>query len=508
MASNVLDEFLILFRTRLTGDGIQKVNKQLGHTRNQLFATKNLFKTFFAYDLYGAFSRLIPNLVETTQKLGAMESRFSAVTGQAKTGKEELAWIGEESKRLGLNFLETADNYSIFYATLRNTQGQETTRQIFQQWSEAFRTLHIDPERQGRILYALREMSSKGKIYMSDLAVQLGSAVPDAMQLAAKSMGYFGKQGVQKFRDDIKDGKVNVNEFLKSFSTMVNKTYVNADKLAFAMNKPDAQLQRLATNWQMIQIAFAEAGFEKDLVDTLKITNELLQKIGKNIKPLYGFLKLILQLFAIKMVAGFIDKLIGFAKIGLSLLKNIPSYISAFRTLFTMLSGGVVEAILSLFTPVGWIALIAGLGLVLMYIIHTFFPNVDKALWGYWEAFKTDVKTLMLSIENWLYTLPAFKEYFDSMGSYGNNPKKGDVIAEQWKKRFPNNAFLSKTMTGVDRAIMGASYYSNVKIETTVHVATNASPQEVAEAVAEKQNESAVIKTGRKIKGVIHHFIK
>ena len=68
MASNVLDEFLILFRTRLTGDGIQKVNKQLGHTRNQLFATRNLFKTFFAYDLYGAFSQLIPSLVETTQK--------------------------------------------------------------------------------------------------------------------------------------------------------------------------------------------------------------------------------------------------------------------------------------------------------------------------------------------------------------------------------------------------------------------------------------------------------
>lgn len=508
MASNVLDEFLILFRTRLTGDGIQKVNKQLGQTKNQLFATRNLFKTFFAYDLYGAFSQLIPNLIETTQRLGAMESRFSAVTGQAKTGRQELAWIAEESQRLGLNFLETADNYSIFYATVRNTQGQATTRQIFQQWSEAFRVLHIDPARQGRILYALREMSSKGKIYMSDLAVQLGSAVPDAMQLAAKSMGYFGKEGVQKFRSDIKDGKVDVNQFLKSFSTMVNKTYVSADKLAFAMNKPDAQLQKLATNWQMLQIAFAEAGFEKDLVSTLKLMNSGLVLLSKNIKPLYNIIKGIGGIFVLsafgKVTQFFLASLVFIKRISASsrgiflLFRYLRMFVPWFRWLMAGFEGGGLVG-----------ALVVGITGLFFLILHNFFPNVEKALFNIWDIFKTDVKTFMLYIENWMHSLPMFQEYFKDMASSRNGPTRGDVVSEQWKKIFPNNAFMAKTMSNLDRAVMPATYNNNVKINTNVTVdGSNSTPQEIAEAIAEKQNESAIIKTGRKIKDVIHHFIK
>lgn len=356
--ANILDEFLILFRTRLTGDGIQRVNKQLGQTRNSLFKTSNLFKTFFAYDMYGAIRNLIPSMIDVAKKMGAMEARFYAVTGSTKLAKEELGFVKQEADRLGLTFLETADNYSIFYASVKNTMGGDTARQIFTDWAESFRVLHIDPAKQERILYALREMSSKGKIYMQDLANQLGSHVPDAMGLAAKSMGYVGKDAVGRFRKDITAGKVDVQKFLTSFSSVVNQTYVSAEKLGNAMNKPDAQLATLANRWQSFQIAFVESGFQDDLVGILKTLNNMLPVLEKMAPAIYKILKVMLVIF------------------GSAMLGNIAKTIANLKTI-TWLVEGLAWLVGGLSNPLGWISLLT---VTLGFIIHKFFPNIEDSI--------------------------------------------------------------------------------------------------------------------------------
>lgn len=400
MADNIVEN-LIQFIPQVKGSGFQQLNKGLMSTHKNLFSLRNMFGAFFGYDLYSSVRNLIPELVHTSQQLGAMKSRFNAVSTSAKAGGEELNWVGEQSKRLGLDFLRTADDYSIFFATVSKNMGQAGTRQVFEQWAETFRVLHIDPERQTRVLYALREMSSKGKIYMQDLALQLGSAVPDAMNIAAKSMGYVGTGAVEKFRAAIKAGTVDVKKFIPLFSEAVNKQYVSQQALNYAMEQTDAQLQLINTHWQFMQKKLLESGMQEDIVNFLKGVNRLLGFLERNAGGLYKTLKTLGAILAIFIGGKVILNLITTVKTVKMLhgaLKALQAQIllTQFATGSAVGSGGLTALLGFLLNP--WILgaiLVAGLGLALAFVLKKFFPNVWNNIAGWWLDFKYDVIQFM-----------------------------------------------------------------------------------------------------------------
>src|SRR5574344_490458 len=449
MTDNIFSNF-IQFIPQVKGQGFQQLNRGLMSTHRNLFSLRNMFGAFFGYDLYSSVRNLIPQLVNTSQQLGAMKSRFNAVSTSASAGADELNWIGEQSKRLGLDFLRTADDYSIFFATVSNNMGQGTTRKVFEQWAEAFRVLHIDPERQTRVLYALREMSSKGKIYMQDLALQLGSAVPDAMNLAAKAMGYTGPKAVEKFRAAIKAGNIDVKKFIPAFSAIINKQYVNADKLAYAMGQTDAQLQLINTHWQFMQKKLLESGMQDDIVNFLKGVNKLLGFLEAHASGLYKTLKLIgISLLAFAGVMTLINlpgTILAMAEM-LTLLINIRKNLLLIQLMSAGMAGaagieaGAVAGILLFLTqPAIWVPLaIAALGAVLMFIIKKFFPNVWSSIMSIWVRLKILIWNLIDDINNHP-AIQALKQWFGT-------EKKGfgkDVQDKQeaWKKITPNHEFI------------------------------------------------------------------
>lgn len=322
----ILDKFVLLFEAHVKQTGFTKLNKNLQTATKQMKATKaqaqalfssrgmfsgkDLLRGFIGFDIYTALRDLPQQFVEATVRLGAMKSRFNAVADSANEGGEQLQWVSDQARRLGLDLYNTADNYSIFYATVKKTMGGNVAQDIFGQWMEAFRVLHIPEEQQSRVLYALREMSSKGKIYMQDLAMQLGSAVPSAMPIATQAMGY--GNDVAKFREDITKGKINANQFLQVFSKAVHNAYVSGDALAKAMQSPDAQIQRMSANWQYLMIQFANAGVSDDLVAGLTKVNNILDFAGDHAKTIYqilqGLLKILIFICGIKAL-GAISKI-------------------------------------------------------------------------------------------------------------------------------------------------------------------------------------------------------
>jgi len=456
MAETILQN-LIEFIPKVRGAGFQQLNKGIMASHKSLFSLRNMFGAFFGYDLYSSIRNIIPSMVDVSQKIGAMESRFRAVSTSAKAGADELNWVAGQSKRLGLDFLNTADNYSIFFATLKNSMGQGQTRQIFEQWAEAFRVLHVPKEQQSRVLYALREMSSKGKIYMQDLALQLGNAVPDAMGLAAKSMGYTGVNATNKFRQAIKDGDIDVKKFLVTFSRMVNKTYVDSGKLAEAMNKPDAQLQSLAANMQLLQIAIAKAGFEKDLVKFLKLLNAILPKIERHAHGIYVTIRNIIILLGIFIGGKFLINLIS----SIMLIKKLQMALFLLRLeiLKTQMAGvaigggaaagGLLPMLLGFLTNpyVLGAILLAGLTIGLVFLLKKFFPNVWSSIMAYMFIFKRWVWNLLREIDNH----PAVK----ALKAWFGTEKKGfskDVEDRQkkWKEIAPNYESVYKTAGFLD----------------------------------------------------------
>lgn len=467
MADNIF-ETLLLFTGKVQGGGFQQLNKHIKTSYNGLFSLRNMFGAFFGYDLYSTIRNSIPALIDVSKKFGAMESRFQAITNSSKLAGDELNWVKGQADRLGLSFLETADNYSIFYASIAKTMGGGAARQIFTNWAEAFRVLHIDPAKQERVLYALREMSSKGKIYLQDLSNQLGSHIPAAMNIAAKSMGYVGKDAVGRFRKDITAGKVDVQKFLIVFSEAMNGAYVSSEKLASAMEKPDAQIGRMVGRWQNFMIAMSKSGFEKDLVKTLKIINNLLPKLEKNAHAIYVTIKAIgVILLSIGLVKGgfalirmFQDAKLAFKIIGMA--KGLKQMAEAIKLIQIAGAAGEIGASGSLMGIIigaltnPWIlgiVLVTGLTIALGFIIKKFFPNVWNNILGWWLDFKHDV----ISFMGVLMETPFMK----ALTSFFGTEKKGfgkNVQDKQnaWAQRYPNHEFIFNVGGALDAANMWA----------------------------------------------------
>ena len=88
--AGILDEFLLVFKPTVQGTGFQQLNKQVKQTYDSLFSVKNLFKGFLGYDVYSGLKNFARSLVDSSKELGAMTSRFYAITKSEKLANDEL----------------------------------------------------------------------------------------------------------------------------------------------------------------------------------------------------------------------------------------------------------------------------------------------------------------------------------------------------------------------------------------------------------------------------------
>ena len=432
--ASILDEFLIIFKPQVQGTGLQKLDRglrqtqqslkrtqgSLVQTQKSLFNIKDLFRSFVAYDLYSGAKAVLGSLVQASQDLGAMESRFFAITKSNELANKELEWTLELARRTAMPLKETADSYSIFYAAVQKSLGTGGAREVFQDWTEVSRVLHLSTNQFERVTYALREMASKGAIYSQDLRMQIGTHVPNAMGLARKAaeqLGFTGNNWFENFQKAAKGNQQLINQFILLFSRAAKETYASSDALAEALKKPDALLKSLSNKVYDLKLAVVKGGFEKDLVSFLKVANALLGSMVKHAGGLYKVIKLILGAFlafgAIKGL-GALSNLIGnFAMLG-SLAKGAKS-IKGLTSLGGAVAGtagisGIGSAIGGIATmltnPVGQIALAIGLlVLVIPPFIRWFkktFPNAYDAISNRLIIFKNFVVGAFDTVKSFL----------------------------------------------------------------------------------------------------------
>lgn len=419
---SIIDEWLILCKAQVEGSGFQKLNKQITSTKNNLFDAKNLFRAFIGYDVYSGIKQFATSLVQSTRDLGAMTSRFYAITKSEKLANEELQWTFDLAQRTAMGLKATADSYSIFYSATQKGLGTEGARQVFQDWTEVSRVLHLSEYQFERVTYALREMASKGAIYSQDLRMQIGTHVPNAIGLAQKAvneLGISGNDWFEKFQKQAKGNQQLINQFIVLFSKYAKQAYASPEALAKSLEQPDAQIQRLYNTWQKFTYSLAGGQFQKDLVSFLKFTNILLEKITKHSDIIYKVIKSLVVLFGIflggKAIAGliqgfkFISGFIGLLN-SIGGLKGLYATLSLFGKLPTLMSGSgiLMRLIPFLMNPytLGAILIIACIPL-LNWFLKKFFPNVWIAVYSILNDIELFFMNLWARISNipWVKTL-------------------------------------------------------------------------------------------------------
>ena len=286
MANNVLASLLLNIVAKSDVSGLNKTTKSLKNMGTQANKTSSLLKAM-STKLFGGFN--ISNAIDMGMKylqfekdLGAMQSRFFAITGDQKRAREEFDYIRKVATDTAQDIKSTADSYSIFYAAAAKSMGSSGAQQVFKDWTEVSRVLHLTPYQFERVTYALREMASKGAIYSQDLRMQIGTHVPNAMGLAQKAvedLGITGTDWFEKFQKQAKGNQPLINEFIKNFSKYAKMQFATPEALKNALRQPDALAKMIPNIGYNFMVEFSRKGGNEAIVKILESFKDALLKI-------------------------------------------------------------------------------------------------------------------------------------------------------------------------------------------------------------------------------------
>lgn len=448
--ASILDEFLILFKPTVKGNGLTKLNRDLKQTHSNLFSMKNLFSAFIGYDIYSGLKAIGGSLIDASREMGAMRSRFFAITQDEKKANEELEWAFNLAQKTAMPMKALADSYSIFFAATQKGLGTSGAREVFQDWTEVSRVLHLSEYQFERVTYALREMASKGAIYSQDLRMQIGTHVPNAIGLARKAaedLGITGSNWFETLQEKAKGNQKLINQFITLFSKHAKDMYADPVAMEKALKQPDAQIIRLQQQWDKLRYAMVESGFQDDLLKVLGKLNDTLDKITAQSAEFYKMLKMIGKVIAIVFAWKYFRVAItAFRRMSVMLKaltkgKFLPKGLSNFvkgkglKALFKLLQGQLLRRFLSLgirgvlaFVPVvGQIIFLLWTAWDIIQLIWSglkiFFPEQTRAVKFWILTTWNNIQALGKKILNWLVmfiTLP-----------YRLGAKLGQWLAEQ-----------------------------------------------------------------------------
>ena len=448
--ASILDEFLILFKPTVKGNGLTKLNRDLKQTHSNLFSMKNLFSAFIGYDIYSGLKAIGGSLIDASREMGAMRSRFFAITQDEKKANEELEWAFNLAQKTAMPMKALADSYSIFFAATQKGLGTSGAREVFQDWTEVSRVLHLSEYQFERVTYALREMASKGAIYSQDLRMQIGTHVPNAIglaQKAAEDLGITGSNWFETLQEKAKGNQQLINQFITLFSKHAKDMYADPVAMEKALKQPDAQIIRLQQQWDKLRYAMVESGFQDDLLKVLGKLNDTLDKITAQSAEFYKMLKMIGKVIAIVFAWKYFRVAItAFRRMSVMLKaltkgKFLPKGLSNFvkgkglKALFKLLQGQLLRRFLSLgirgvlaFVPVvGQIIFLLWTAWDIIQLIWSglkiFFPEQTRAVKFWILTTWNNIQALGKKILNWLVmfiTLP-----------YRLGAKLGQWLAEQ-----------------------------------------------------------------------------
>ena len=448
--ASILDEFLILFKPTVKGNGLTKLNRDLKQTHSNLFSMKNLFSAFIGYDIYSGLKAIGGSLIDASREMGAMRSRFFAITQDEKKANEELEWAFNLAQKTAMPMKALADSYSIFFAATQKGLGTSGAREVFQDWTEVSRVLHLSEYQFERVTYALREMASKGAIYSQDLRMQIGTHVPNAIglaQKAAEDLGITGSNWFETLQEKAKGNQQLINQFITLFSKHAKDMYADPVAMEKALKQPDAQIIRLQQQWDKLRYAMVESGFQDDLLKVLGKLNDTLDKITAQSAEFYKMLKMIGKVIAIVFAWKYFRVAItAFRRMSVMLKaltkgKFLPKGLSNFvkgkglKALFKLLQGQLLRRFLSLGIR-GVLAFIPVVGQIIFLLwtawdiiqliwsgLKIFFPEQTRAVKFWILTTWNNVQALGKKILNWLVmfiTLP-----------YRLGAKLGQWLAEQ-----------------------------------------------------------------------------
>jgi tape measure domain-containing protein len=233
---------------------------------------KGMLGAGFAQQALNQVGMAVKNFAEESVaaalKMERLDRTFRFATGNAVAGAAELAYAREQSNKLGLSFVATAEGYVRLGVAAKGTtlEGQKA-RDIFKAIAEASTVMGLSAGETSSALLAVEQMISKGTVQSQELKLQLGNALPGAFETAARAMGLTTKQ----FNKLLDSGQLASEDFLPKFAAALHASLGEA--AVDASSSAQAAFNRFGNSVNDVKVAIGEG-----LMPTLAEVTESMAK--------------------------------------------------------------------------------------------------------------------------------------------------------------------------------------------------------------------------------------
>ena len=149
---------------------------------------------------------------DATVQLESMRRVLTQVFGSADEAAKAIDFVSKVANDAGVSIKSVAGDFTKFAASAKSAGIEtETIKEVFASVAGAVGNLGLGSEQASRILVALGQSASKGKIQMEELGQQLGDALPGALGLLAKGLNITQPQLVKL----IESGRLLTDQALK-----------------------------------------------------------------------------------------------------------------------------------------------------------------------------------------------------------------------------------------------------------------------------------------------------
>lgn len=222
-----------------------------GFTRAQTQVAKFqmfVMKSVAAAGALAAAFQAVKASFESAVRLDRLERAYSAIYGGSIRANQQLEFLYNTSRRLGLQFQDAAENAKGFFAAGQGTTLAPELNRIFSAVSGAGATLALSQEQMSGVFLALGQMISKGKVQAEELRGQLGERLPGAFRLAAEAMGVTTAE-LDKM---LEQGKVVAEDLLPKMADLLERKYPGAASEAVKATA------NLSTEWERFKAAASQ----------------------------------------------------------------------------------------------------------------------------------------------------------------------------------------------------------------------------------------------------------
>lgn len=260
--------------------GMQRQMLGLGVVQRGLNdSTRNMIRSYAS--VFALFQGTVA-IKRIGQDFQGMEASMLAASGSIKDAGKDTAFVNSIVDEMGLSLKDTTDAFVKFKFAAKGKMQQTDIEALFKNVSMFGTALKVAPEDMKRAQRALSQMMSKDKVMAEELKMQLGDALPGAVQVFARAL----KMSEAELFKQMEQGKLLASEVLPKVAAEYKKAAKEGGAYDTALQGLRVTEGRLITQSQKAGDTIFKSGFSEGLSDLYETISELLKDAAPQLRKI------------------------------------------------------------------------------------------------------------------------------------------------------------------------------------------------------------------------------